>query len=599
MDRWSRRWAAGEANKDQLRSILDEVSAESSQPKGSVNQLVGDFYGACMDVSRVNQAGLKPAQPLLNDIDSIKDQASLQRMIGRLQDIGVAVPFGLSAASDNHNPSEVLADIAARGLGLPDRDYYVKTEERFQKARAEYLVHVANMMKLAGYSDANAQKAAAVVMQFETELAKATLDNVARRDPGATDHKTTFAELQKLAPQFDWNGYFRAAKLPEIPLNVQEPKFLEEFNRQLTATDLAGWKIYLKWQLLHAAAPYLSQPFVEENFDFYQKTLAGVNEQKPRWKQCVEATDQFLGQAVGQEYVARYFPPEAKARAQEMVRNILVAMSETVNQLDWMSPATKKKAEEKIATFNVKIGYPEKWKDYSSVSISRGAFFDDVVAASTFQVTDDRSTIGKPVDRGRWGMTPPTSNAYYNPLLNEIVFPAGILQPPAFSVKATDAVNYGAIGVVIGHEISHGFDDEGAQFDAQGRLNNWWTSDDLKQFQTKTGCVVKQFDGYYIEPNIHHNGKLVLGESIGDLAGVKIAFLAFQNSQKGKPPASTIDGFTPNQQFFIAWGQFRGDETRPETQRLMVRSSPGREVPGDWPLIQLPAVSEGIRLQGR
>jgi putative endopeptidase len=574
MDRWSRRWAAGEANKDQLRTILDEVSAQSGQPKGSVNQLVGDFYGTCMDLSKVNQAGLKPMQPLLSDIDSIKDQASLQKMIGRLQDIGITIPFGLSAASDNHNPSEVLADISARGLGLPDRDYYVKTEERFQQARAKYLVHVANMMKLAGYTDADAQKAAAVVMQFETALAKTTLDNVARRDPEATDHKTTFAELQKLAPRFDWNGYFLAAKLPEIPLNVQEPKFLEEFNRQLTATHLEGWKIYLKWQLLHAAAPYLSQPFVEENFDFYQKTLAGVGEQKPRWKQCVEATDQFLGEAVGQEYVARYFPPEAKARAQEMVKNILVAMSETVNQLDWMSPATKKKAEEKIATFNVKVGYPDKWKDYSSVSISRGAFFDDVVAASTFQVTDDRSTIGKPVDRGRWGMTPPTSNAYYNPLLNEIVFPAGILQPPAFSVKATDAVNYGAIGVVIGHEISHGFDDEGAQFDAQGRLNNWWTSDDLKQFQTKTGCVVKQFDGYYIEPNIHHNGKLVLGESIGDLAGVKIAFLAFQNSQKNKPPAPTIDGFTPNQQFFIAWGQFRGDETRPETQRLMVQGDP-------------------------
>ncbi len=574
MDRWSRRWAAGEANKDQLRTILDEVSAQSGQPKGSVNQLVGDFYGACMDLSKVNQAGIKPMQPLLSDIDSVKDQAGLQKMIGRLQDIGITVPFGLSAASDNHNPSEVLADISARGLGLPDRDYYVKTEERFQQARAKYMTHVANIVKLAGYSDADSQKAAAVVMQFETALAKATLDNVARRDPEATDHKTTFAELQKLAPQFDWNGYFQAAKLPEIPVNVQEPKFLEEFNRQLTATDLAGWKIYLKWQLLHAAAPYLSQPFVDENFDFYQKTLAGVGEEKPRWKQCVEATDQFLGEAVGQEYVARYFPPEAKARAQEMVKNILVAMSETVNQLDWMSPATKKKAEEKIATFNVKVGYPDKWKDYSSVSISRGAFFDDVVAASTFQVTDDRSTIGKPVDRGRWGMTPPTSNAYYNPLLNEIVFPAGILQPPAFSVKATDAVNYGAIGVVIGHEISHGFDDEGAQFDAQGRLNNWWTADDLKQFQTKTGCVVKQFDGYYIEPNIHHNGKLVLGESIGDLAGVKIAFLAFQNSQKGKPAAPTIDGFTPNQQFFIAWGQFRGDETRPETQRLMVQGDP-------------------------
>jgi endothelin-converting enzyme/putative endopeptidase len=574
MDRWSRRWAAGEANKDQLRTILDEVSQESGLPKGSVNQLVGDFYGACMDVSKVDEAGIRPARPFLDDIDSIKSQAELQKMIGRLQDIGISVPFQMNADSDNHNPSQVIADIAAGGLGLPDRDYYVKTEERFQQARAKYLLHVVKMFELAGYSDADAKKGAAVVMEFETALAKATLDNVARRDPEATDHKTTFAELQKLAPQFDWNGYFQAAKVPEIALNVQEPKFLEEFSRQLTATDLAGWKIYLKWQLLHRAAPYLSQPFVEENFDFYQKTLAGVSEQKPRWKQCVEATDLFLGEAVGQEYVARYFPPEAKARAQEMVKNILVAMSETVSQLDWMSPETKKKAQAKIATFNVKVGYPDKWKDYSSVSISRGAFFNDVVAASMFHVTDDRSTIGKPVDRGRWGMTPPTSNAYYNPLLNEIVFPAGILQPPAFSVKATDAVNYGAIGVVIGHEISHGFDDEGAQFDAQGRLNNWWTADDLKQFQTKTGCVVKQFDGYYIEPNIHHNGKLVLGESIGDLAGVKIAYLAFQNSQKGKPPAPTIDGFTPDQQFFIAWGQFRGDETRPETQRLMVQGDP-------------------------
>ena len=574
MDRWSRRWAAGEANKDQLRTILDDVTAQPSQPKGSVNQLVGDFYGACMDQAKVNAVGTKPVQPLLDEIGSMKSQADLQKMIGRLQDIGIPVPFGLSAASDNHNPSQVIANISANGLGLPDRDYYLKTEERFQQARAKYLIHVANIFKLSGYTPADAKKAADTVMQIETALAKATLDNVARRDPEATDHKTTFTELQTIAPQFDWNGYFQAAKLPQIPLNVDEPKFMEEFNRQLTATALPDWKVYLKWQLLHQAAPFLSQAYVDENFDFYQKTLAGVGELKPRWKQCVEATDEFLGEAVGQEYVARYFPPEAKARAQEMVKNIIAAMSETVDQLDWMSPATKKKAQEKIATFNVKVGYPDKWKDYSSVAISRGAFFEDVVAASTFHVTDDRSTIGKPVDRGRWGMTPPTSNAYYNPLLNEIVFPAGILQPPAFSVKATDAVNYGAIGVVIGHEISHGFDDQGAQFDADGRLNNWWTKEDLTKFQTKTSCVVKQFDGYYIEPNIHHNGKLVLGESIGDLAGVKIAYLAFQKAQQGKPPAPAIDGFTPDQQFFIAWGQFRGDETRPETQRLMVQGDP-------------------------
>jgi endothelin-converting enzyme/putative endopeptidase len=573
MDRWSRRWEAGEANKEKLRTILDEVSAKTDLPKGSVNQLVGDFYAACMDMSTINRLGNKPVQPMLDEVDAIRDRAGVQKMIQRLQDIGIAVPFGLNATPDPHNPSQVIADIEAGGLGLPDRDYYLKPEERFQKARSGYLAHVANLLKLAGYSEADAQKAAASVMQFETTLAKASLDNVALRDPQAIDHKATFAELQRLAPDFDWDGYFAAAKLPKIPLNVEQPKFVQAFGQQLADVSLPEWKTYLKWQLLHASAPFLSQGFVDENFNFYQKTLAGVSEIKPRWKQCASATDRFLGEAVGQEYVARYFPPDAKARAQEMVNNIIAAMSETVSQLDWMGPETKKKAQEKIATFNVKVGYPDKWKDYSSVAISRGAYFDDVVAAAGFRVEDDRSTIGKPVDRGRWGMTPPTSDAYYNPLLNEIVFPAGILQPPAFSANATDAVNYGAIGVVIGHEVSHGFDDQGAQFDAQGRLNNWWTSEDLKKFQAKTGCVVKQFDGYYIEPNIHHNGKLVVGESIGDLAGVKIAFLAFQKSQKGKP-AQVVDGFTPEQQFFVAWGQFRGDETRPETQRLMVQGDP-------------------------
>ena len=574
MDRWSRRWEAGETNKEKLRNILDDASAKTDQPKGSVNQLIGDFYAACMDSAAIDKLGATPLKPLLADIDGIADQTGLQKMIMRLQAFGMAVPFGLNAASDPHNPTRVIADISAGGLGLPDRDYYVKPEDRFQKARAEYLVHVANIFKLAGYSDADAQKAATSVMQFETVLANASLDNVALRDPQAIDHNTTFDALQKMAPKFDWADFFAQAKLPTIPLNVQEPKFVQEFNQQLSAASLADWKTYLKWQLLHESAPYLSQPLVDENFNFYQRQLAGLSEIKPRWKRCSTATDEYLGEAVGQEYVARYFPPAAKARAREMITNIIAAMSETVNQLDWMSPETKKKAQEKIATFNVKVGYPDKWKDYSHLTITRGDFFGDVEAAAKFVVADNLSTVGKPVDRGRWGMTPPTSNAYYNPLLNEIVFPAGILQPPAFDMNATDAVNYGAIGVVIGHEISHGFDDQGAQFDSEGRLSNWWTADDLKKFQTKTSCVVKQFDGYYIEPNVHHNGKLVLGESIGDLAGVKIAYLAFHNSLKGKPPAPTIDGFTPDEQFFIAWGQFRGDETRIESQRLMVQGDP-------------------------
>jgi putative endopeptidase len=326
---------------------------------------------------------------------------------------------------------------------------------------------------------------------------------------------------------------------------------------------------------LNAFADSLSQPFVDAHFDFYQRQLGGVGELKPRGTRCAEKADELLGDALGQEYVKRYFPPWAKRRAQEMVANILSAMHDTIEQLDWMTPETKKKALEKLSTFNVKVGYPDKWKDYSSVNVDRDHYFADVVAGMQFNVADDRSTIGKLVDRSRWGLTPPTSDAYYNALLNEIVFPAGILQPPAFSMNYSDAVNYGAIGVVIGHEISHGFDDQGAKFDSTGKLEDWWTPADLEKFHTKTQCVEKQFDGYRIDgpDDIHINGKLVLGESIGDLAGLKIAYRAFKKTAQGQSEVK-IDGFTPDQQFFIAWGQFRGDATRPETQKLMVQGDP-------------------------
>jgi endothelin-converting enzyme/putative endopeptidase len=342
----------------------------------------------------------------------------------------------------------------------------------------------------------------------------------------------------------------------------------------LTSTPVADWKTYLKWHLLEAAAASLSDRFVQEEFAFHSAFLSGAKEMKPRWKRCVETTDALLGEALGKKYVEKYFPPEAKARMQEMVKNLRAAMAETIEGLEWMSASTKKRALEKLSTFNPKIGYPDKWKDYSRVPISRASYWSDVVAAREFDVRDQLSTIGKPADRGRWGMTPPTSDAYYNPLLNEIVFPAGILQPPAFNMQANDAVNYGAIGVVIGHEISHGFDDQGAQYDAQGRLNNWWTAEDLKKFQQKTACVATEFDNYFVEPGLHHNGKLVVGEAIGDLAGAKIAYRAFQIAQRGKPPIPTIDGFTPDQQFFIAWGQFRGDAVRPEFARTMVQGDP-------------------------
>jgi putative endopeptidase len=574
MVRWSRRWAAGELAKNQLKDLLEEISARRSWAPGSVEQLIGDHYGSCMDEARIDAQGITPLQPLLAEIDAVKDGSGVQRMIARLQEVNITAPFGVTASPDNHDPSQVIADIYADGLGLPDRDYYFKPEPRFQEAREKYRAHVATTFKLAGHGEADAKAAADTVFALETKLAEASLDRVSLRDPQATDHKTAFPDLQKLAPGMDWAAYFGTLRLPRTDLNVQQPAFLKAVDRELAATAVEDWKTYLKWHLIGTASPDLSKPFAEASFAFYDQSLFGTKEMKPRWKRCVESTDRRLGEALGQKYTERHFPPAAKARMQELVKNLLLAMGDTIRGLAWMGDETKAKALEKLSTFNPKIGYPDKWKDYSSVKIRRDAFWSNVEAGRRFSVTDDLAQVGKPVDRGRWGMTPPTSNAYYSPQLNEIVFPAGILQPPAFSMEASDAVNYGAIGVVIGHEISHGFDDQGAQYDAQGRLKNWWTEADLKKFQERGQCVVGQFEEYFIEPGIHHNGKLVLGESIGDLAGARIAYLAFKKSLEGKPPAGRVDGFTPEQQFFIAWGQFRGDEIRPETQRLMVQTDP-------------------------
>lgn len=596
MDRWSRRWQSGELNKSRVRDILVDLSSHTDWPTGSAEQLSGDYYAACMDESRIDGLGIVPLTPLLTQIRTIRHPAQLQRAIRHLQDIGVQAPFAVYARQDLHDPTRVVAQVDAAGLGLPDRDYYLKPEARFVEARDKYREHIAKMFVLAGAAAADAAAAAKTVVEFETRLAAASLDNVALRDPVQQDHKTSFAALHKLVPDFDWAQYFHAAALPLIDLNVPQPRFLQQFEHELTSTPLDQWRVYLEWQALLDAADDLPAAFVEEHFAFYGRYLSGATQMEPRWKRCAEATDKQLGEALGAAYVKKYFPPASKARAREMVANILLAMRDTISGLDWMSAETKARAMQKLDRFDAKIGYPDKWKDYRGVTIGRTSYWGNVTAAARWNVADDRAQVGKPVDRTRWGMTPPTSNAYYSPLKNEIVFPAGILQPPAFDPDATDAVNYGAIGVVIGHEISHGFDDQGAQFDGQGRLSNWWTPEDHQKFEARGQCVVRQFEGYFIEPGIHHNGKLVLGESIGDLAGASIAYRAYKKSRDGKPPEATIDGFTPEQQFFLAWAQWRGDEIRPEAQRTMVQSDPHpvAKFRVNGPLSNLPAFREAF-----
>jgi putative endopeptidase len=573
---WSRRWAAGEATKDVLHGILeDSAKNAATAPPKSTDRLIGDYYAACMDQKAIDALGIKALAREMAWIHSVASTDDLQPVIQKLNEEAVYVPFIFGSSQDPHNPQSVIADAGAAGIGLPERDYYFKDDAKSKETREKYLQHIEAMFVLAGTDKPTAAANAKIVMRMETAFAGASLNNVELRDPHATDHKMTLDEVQKLTPGFNWGTYFETLSLdPKIPINVDQPKFLEEFQKQLKETSADDWKVYLTWHVLLSAAPSLSTPFVQENFAFYQKYLQGAAELKPHWKRCVEATDNDLGEALGKKYVEKTFSPEAKARMQEMVHNILLALHDDIQTLTWMSDDTKKKALEKLATFNPKVGYPDKWKDYSTVEVTRDAYWADVVSARRFAVKDDAQLIGNPVDRGRWGMTTPTSNAYYNPLLNEIVFPAGILLPPMFDVNASDAVNYGGIGPVIGHEISHGFDDQGAQYDATGELKNWWTPADYKDFQSRGKCVVDQFDSYTVDGGLHENGKLVLGESIGDLGGVKLAYLAFEKSMQGKPRPADQNGFTPEQQFFISWGQSRGDEIRPDAQRQFVLTNP-------------------------
>ncbi|HEX3572446.1 MAG TPA: M13 family metallopeptidase [Acidobacteriaceae bacterium] len=573
---WAIRVITQDDTRARLRSIAEEDAAKSSTlPAGSPGQLSGDFYAACMDQSRIDALALKPVQTMLNSIGSAHDAKTLSAEIVALQQIEVAAPLSLSATQDIHDTTQMIAELNIGGLGLPDRDYYLRDEARFKNARDAYQLYMHNLLLLAGMPEADATGAVASVMKIETTLAQARLSRVELRDPKTQDHPMSLAELKTLAPHFDWDQEFGALNVPTSGhLNVSQPKLVQTFDSLLTATPISDWRTYLRWTLLNSTAPYLSASFEDARFGFYGKTLTGVKEQRPRWQRCVIATDANLGEALGHEYVDRYLPPEAKARAREMAVNIVNELKLSIQSRDWMTAPTKAKALEKVNALNIKVGYPDKWKDYAGVKIDHSSYFEDVLSARRYEVRDDLGQIGKPVDRGRWDMTPPTMNAYYNPVMNEVVVPAGYLQPPGFDPKGLDAINYGAVGVSIGHEISHGVDDEGAQFTADGRLQNWWTEADYKNFQTRTACTTNQYDNYFVEPGLHLQGKLVTGEALGDLGGVNLAYRAYHRSREAKGPEPTVDGFTPDQQFFLAEAQWRGALVRPETARMSVSIDP-------------------------
>lgn len=569
---WGSFTVLADRNQASMRAILEEA-AKANAAAGSNQRKIGDFYASCMDTNAIDAAGLKPIAPDLAAIDKLKDASELQPLIARLQQTGRGYLFGFDSTQDLDDSTRVIAEVGQGGMGLPERDYYTRTDEKSKQLRADYVAHIAKMFALAGDSTEKANAAAQAAMNFETTLANASLSRAQMRDPHAVWHKMTLPELEALAPAWPWEAYFRQRNTPQISaINVEQPDFFKETNRLLTEAPLDQWKSYLRWHVIHASANELSDPFVQENFNFYGMKLSGSKQLQPRWKRCVQSVNRNLGEALGQVYVDRYFPPEAKAHAREMVANLIAALKSDIPALTWMGPDTKKDALEKLNAFQIKIGYPDKWRDYSALSVEPTGYLANVRRAANFEDARELHKIGKPVDRTEWGMTPPTVNAYYKSTMNEIVFPAGILQPPFYDPKADDAINYGGMGAVIGHEITHGFDDSGSQFDGKGNLRDWWTKDDRKNFDERATCVQDQFAGYEVEPGLHENGKLVLGESIADLGGLTISYAAYENSIAAKRPPN-LEGFTPEQRFFLGWAQVWGANLRPEYARLMANSN--------------------------
>ncbi|MFO7278566.1 MAG: M13 family metallopeptidase [Pseudomonadota bacterium] len=559
------------AAEEQVRRILEETAHAPGLVPGSDEQKIGDFYTSFMNTERLETLGAQPLADDLARIDALRTPSDVVRFIGHGQRIGVNHPLVYFVAQDARDSNAYLPGIFQSGLTLPDRDYYLKADRKYQGLRAGLKEYARDLLTLAGLPQA--EEAAEAILALETKIAEAHWTRVQNRDPVATYNKMSLAEASKLAPGFDWAAFLEGAGAPATDLDISQPSYVKALGELVQTVPVEQWRHYFRFRVLDAYAPYLSAAFVDRHFQFRERALRGIEEPRPRWKRAVATLDRLMGEAVGRLYVERHFPPEAKERMNAIVANILRAFDSSIDELDWMTPATKAEAKKKLASFTVKIGYPEKWRDYGKLEISPTDLVGNVMRATAFEHERGIARIGRPVDRSEWFMSPQTVNAYYNPPMNEIVFPAAILQPPFFDVNADDAVNYGAIGAVIGHEISHGFDDSGRRFDGAGNLRDWWTAEDDARFREKAAKLVAQYSGYTVLDGQPVNGELTLGENIGDLSGLAVAYKAWQLSLGGAP-SPVIDGFTGPQRFFLGWAQIWRRKYRDDELRMRLLTDP-------------------------
>lgn len=560
-------------NRDIVKSILEKAAA-AKNPAGSNAQLYGDYYYSCMDEASIETAGATPLKPYLAMIDKIKDVKSLATQLAALHNSGLPGIFNLGSSADLKKSSVVYVSAGQGGLSLPNRDYYTGEDDRSKETRAKFLEYVTDMFKLLRYYDESSAAYAKTVLDIQTRLAKASLSQTELRAPYNSYNKVPVAQALEAIPNFPLKDYMTARGItPGTEMNLAHPKFYRELNAMMTEVSIENWKTYLRFMLVNAAAPSLSKAFVDENFSFFGTYLGGTTEQQPRWKQCVQATDGVLGEAIGEEYVKTMFTQKTRERANAMIDNLFIGFNSRLNKLDWMSETTKVEARKKLSTFKRKIGFNEKPRGFAGLKIDRSSYGANVIRYNSFNIKRNLADIGKPRDKTRWNFTPPTVNASYSSLNNDITFPAGILQPPFFNFAADDAINYGGIGGVIGHEISHGFDDSGSQYDSEGNLHMWWTAEDRAKFEERAACVVKQFNEYEVQPKLFINGRLTLGENIGDLGGLNVAYEAFIRSMEGKPRPANIDNFTPEQRFFLGWAQVWGSKYNPAAEVRQVRTN--------------------------